>query len=94
MAPGEGQASVRAERAQVARLLAGRPAQHRNWDAHKGETVEELKIQNVLMQGVAPEMRDGLLVAAGVTVPERFIGPQDYLDHLQTARRKALLRGD
>lgn len=78
-----------AKRAEVTRLLAGRPVQHRNWDAHKGETVEELKIQNVLMHGAPAVERDGLLVAANVKMPKRFTHPQEYLEHLQTARRKA-----
>jgi hypothetical protein len=73
-------------RAEVVRLLAGRVPTDRNWNAHKGETAEELAIQNVLMQGVAPEHRDGLLVAANVTMPKQFTHPRARLKAAKGAR--------
>lgn len=76
------------ERAEVIRLLADWPEMNRSWDAHKGETVEELKIQKVLLQGVAPEKRNGLLVAAGVTMPDDLTSPQEYLDRMKAQRVK------
>jgi hypothetical protein len=78
-----------AVRAEAIRLLAGRVVNDRNWLAHQGETTTELALQNVLMTGVAPERRDGLLVAANVDMPDNFTHPLEYLDVLQTARRKA-----
>lgn len=72
-------------RSEVMRLLAGRPEAHRNWDV--GETVEELKIQNVLMLGVPSAERNGLLVADNVHVPDEFLSPSEYLNHLSNARR-------
>lgn len=76
------------ERAEVIRVLADWPETNRSWDAHKGETVEELKIQKVLLQGVAPEKRNGLIVAAGVKMPDDLTSPQEYLDRLRTRRIK------
>lgn len=72
-------------RSEVMRLLAGRPEGNRNWDV--GETVEELKIQNVLLQGVPAVERQGLLVAENVTVPDDFTSVGDYLEHLRSARK-------
>lgn len=79
------------DRAEVIRVIADWPEQNRSWDAHKGETVEELKIQAVLMQGIAPEKRNGLIVASGVTMPDDVTSPQDYLDRLRTQRVKAAM---
>lgn len=76
------------ERAAVIRLIADWPTGNRSWDAHKGETLEELKVQAVLMQGVAPDLRNGLLVAQGVTMPDDLTSAQDYLDRLRTERIK------
>lgn len=80
------------ERAEVIRVLADWPELNRSWDAHKGETVEELKIQKVLLQGVVPEKRNGLIVAAGVTMPDDLTSPQEYLDRLVARRIKAARR--
>lgn len=77
------------ERAAIIRVLADWPEQNRSWDAHKGETLEELKIQKVLLQGIAPEKRNGLLVAAGVSMPDDLTSPQEYLDRMVSARIKA-----
>lgn len=77
------------ERAAVIRVLADWPTSNQSWDAHKGETIDELKVQAVLMQGVAPELRNGLLVAAGVDMPDDLISPQEYLDRMVTSRVKA-----
>jgi hypothetical protein len=75
------------ERSEVMRLLAGRPEQARNWDAHKGETIEELKIQNVLMLGVPAVERNGLLIAQNVILPDELTDPNEYLDTLRRKRR-------
>lgn len=75
-------------RSEVIRVMADWPTENRSWDAHKGETVEELKIQAVLMQGVAPDLRNGLLVAAGVSLPDQATSAQEYLDELRTRRFK------
>lgn len=74
-------------RSEVMRLLAGWPEGNRNWDAHKGETVDELKIQGVLMAGVAPTERNGLLVAENVRLPDELTDPGEYLDRLRRERR-------
>ena len=76
-------------RAAAIRVIADWPPANRSWDAHKGETVEELTIQGVLMQGVAPDLRNGLLVAAGVKLPDKLISANEYLDRLRDGRRKA-----
>lgn len=76
-------------RSEVIRVIAGWPEQNRSWDAHKGETVEELKIQGVLMLGVEPVKRNGLLVAENLHMPDDVLGPQEYLDRLRSARVKA-----
>lgn len=78
-----------ATRSEIVRLLAGRPPVNRNWEAHKGETATELAVQNVLMQGVAPEHRGGLLVAANVHMPDEFASPTEWLDRMQAGRRRA-----
>lgn len=77
------------ERAAVIRVLAGRPVGNRNWDAHKGETLDELKLENVLMTGVAPAERHGLLVAANVDIPTELTDANDWLERLRTQRAKA-----
>ncbi len=74
-------------RSEVMRLLAGWPEGNRNWNAHEGETLEELKIQGVLMLGVEPALRNGLLVADNVHVPDEFTDANEYLDSLRRARR-------
>lgn len=74
-------------RSEVMRLLAGWPEGNRNWDAHKGETIAELKIQGVLMLGVEPARRNGLLVAENVHLPDDLTDPLEYLDRLRRARR-------
>ena len=79
-------------RSEVIRLLAGWPEGNRNWDAHKGETVEELKLQGIFLLGVPAVERNGLVVAANIDMPDDVLGPQEYLDRLKTARHKAALR--
>lgn len=76
-----------AQRSEVMRLLAGWPEGNRNWDGHKGETIDELKIQGVLMAGVEPAQRNGLLVADNVHLPDEFTDPAEFLDRLRRARR-------
>lgn len=76
-------------RSAVIRVIADWPTANRSWDAHKGETVEELKLQAILMQGVAPDLRNGLVVAAGITMPDDLTSPGEYLDRLRSRRVKA-----
>lgn len=79
-----------AVRSEAIRVMADWPTVNRSWDAHKGETVEELKLQAVLMQGVAPELRNGLVVAAGITMPDDLTSPGEYLDRLRSKRVKGI----
>lgn len=79
-------------RSEVIRVIADWPTNNRSWDAHKGETVDELKLQAVLMQGVAPDLRNGLIVAAGVTMPDDLTSPGEYLDRLRSERISRNLR--
>lgn len=83
-------------RSEVCRLLAGRvgcichpedPYAHLNWDAHKGETVEELKLQNVGIANVAAVERNALLVAENVNMPDEFTSVAEYLDRLRRQRK-------
>lgn len=76
------------ERSAVMRVVAGWPEGNRNWDAHKGETLEELRIQGVLLAGVSAAQRNGLLVSENLTVPDEFIDSAEYLDKLRRDRRK------
>lgn len=80
---------VPALRSEVIRVIADWPTVNQSWEGHKGETVEELKVQAVLMQGVAPNLRNGLLVASGVSMPDDFVSPQEYLDVMKAQRIKA-----
>jgi len=77
-----------AVRSEVMRIVAGWPEGNRNWDAHKGETVDELKLQGVLMLGVPAVERQGLLVAENVTVPNNVTDVNEYLDSLRRARKE------
>lgn len=81
------------ERAAAIRILAGRRAVHRNWDVHRGETVDELVLQNVLMLGDHATDRHGLLTAAGIDIPLELNTHQELLDRLRTRRQKHHLRG-
>lgn len=81
-----------AERAQVVRLLAGWPPQRRSWDAHKGETYDELVLDHARNVG-SVELRNGLLLAAGLKLPDDVVSPGEYLDRLRTQRLKAAQAG-
>lgn len=61
------------ERAEIIRVLAARPAEHRNWTPQTGETVEDLIRQNILMLGVDVKTVYGLMMAANVTPPEAIV---------------------
>jgi hypothetical protein len=76
-------------RAEVIRLLAGWPLGNRCWDAHKGETLDELKLQGILMLGVGVAERNGLMVAENITMPDDLTSPTDYLERLRATRAKA-----
>jgi hypothetical protein len=83
-----------AERAEVMRVLAGRPIGNRNWDPRAGETVETLAIENVLMQDVEPVQRHGLLVAAGVDIPNEVTDIHQHFEELRTRNREQLIRDE
>lgn len=83
-------------RSEVMRVLAGRigckchyddPLAHLNWDAHQGETVEELKVQNVRLLGVTHEKRNELLVAENVPMPDDLTSVDEYLERLRRSRK-------
>lgn len=76
-----------AVRAEVERVLAVRLEDHQNWEAQRGETVEELKIENVLQLGVPHTERPSLLRAEGIDVPSEFPSPIEYLNSLRKKRR-------
>ena len=66
-------------RSQVVRLLAVRPIAACNWNAHKGETIETLERENLLMLNEPSVEKNGLVVPAGLDVPEalhRYVEPQ------------------
>jgi hypothetical protein len=79
------------DRSAVIRLLAGWPEGNSNWDAHKDETLEELKLQQILLLGVPAVERNGLVMAANIDLPDDLTDPNEYLDRLKTQRRKAQL---
>jgi hypothetical protein len=52
------------------RLLAVRPIVNQNWDAHKGETLEELDRDNRWLLNEPSVEKNGLVVPVGLDVPE------------------------
>lgn len=78
-------------RAEAIRILAARPYAHRDWHAHKGESVERLKTENLVIWGIGTTRADGMTVAEGV-IPKDCISPVDYLDRLRAedARRHGI----
>ncbi len=68
-----------AVRAAAVRLLAVRPIVNCNWDAHKGETLEELDRDNRWLLNEPSIEKNGLIVPVGLDVPEalaKYIDPQ------------------
>ncbi len=58
--------------AAAVRLLAVRPVVNANWNAHKGETLEELERENRWCLDEPSVEKNGLVVPAGLDVPEAF----------------------
>lgn len=57
-------------RSAAIRLLAVRPIVNCNWDAQKGETVEDLERENRWMLNEPSVEKNGLVVPRGLSVPE------------------------
>jgi hypothetical protein len=64
-------------RSQAVRLLAVRPIGNCNWNAHKGETVEELETENRWLLDQPSVEKNGLVVPQGLDVPEAL---EKYVD--------------
>lgn len=75
-------------RAEVSRLLAARRTVNRNWDAHEGETIERLKVENVIYGAGSTVIADGLTVPESVTLPDDVVTIGEYLDRLRSEERK------
>ncbi len=66
-------------RSQAIRLLAVRPIVNCNWDAHKGETVEDLERENRWLLDEPSIEKNGLVVPVGLDVPEalaKYVDPK------------------
>lgn len=66
-------------RSAAVRLLAVRPIVNCNWNAHKGETVDDLERENRWQLGTPSIEQNGLVVPKGLTVPEaleRYVDPR------------------
>ncbi len=61
------------------RLLAVRPIVNMNWNAHKGETVEELERENRWLLDQPSMEKNGLVVPTGLDVPDaltKYVNPK------------------
>lgn len=76
-------------RSKAIRLLHGRPHQWRDW--HAGESVERLAVENKVLFDAGVITVNGLELPDNVTVPESFISPHEYLEHLKTLDSKRLV---
>ena len=66
-------------RSAAIRLLAVRPIVNCNWNAHKGETVEELERENRWLLDEPSIERNGLVVPVGLDVPDalaKYVDPK------------------
>ncbi len=70
-------------RAAVMRLVAGWPAVNRSWDAHLGETVEQLDRQGILM-GHGTTIANGFEIAANIPAPDDFLDDAEALGRWRT----------
>jgi hypothetical protein len=64
-------------RSQAIRLLAVRPIVNANWNAHKGETVDDLEVENRWLLNEPSIEKNGLVVPVGLDVPEAL---EKYVD--------------
>ncbi len=61
------------------RLLAVRPIVNANWNAHKGETIEDLERENRWMLNEPSIEKNGLVVPIGLDVPDalaKYVDPE------------------
>jgi hypothetical protein len=58
------------ERSRAIRALAIRETVHCNWNAQKGETVETLEFENLVMYGERTVAKDGMNMPAGLWLPD------------------------
>lgn len=58
------------DRSRAIRLLAVREVVNRNWNAHKGETVDELEVENRWLLDEPSTVKAGLVVPVGLNVPD------------------------
>ncbi len=66
-------------RSAAIRLLAVRPIVNCNWNAHKGETVEELERENRWLLDQPSIEKNGLVVPVGLSVPDalaKYVDPE------------------
>lgn len=66
-------------RAAAIRLLAVRPIVNCNWDAHKGETLDDLERENRWLLHEASVTKNGLVVPVGLDVPDalaKYVDPE------------------
>lgn len=66
-------------RSAAIRLLAVRPVVNCNWNAHKGETVEQLEVENRWLLDEPSVEKNGLIVPKGLDVPDalaKYIDPE------------------
>ena len=75
-------------RAEVSRLLAVRPTVNRNWEPEK-ETTERLAFENLIHGAGDRVVADGLVLPAGLELPDGVATHQEYLDRLATVHAKA-----
>lgn len=67
------------ERSRAIRLLAVRPIVNCNWNAHKGESVDELEVENRWLLDEPSVEKNGLVVPKGLDVPEalaKYVDPK------------------
>jgi hypothetical protein len=66
-------------RSQAIRLLAVRELANQNWNAHKGETVDELERENRWLLNEPSTVKNGLVVPVGLDVPDalaKYVDPK------------------
>jgi hypothetical protein len=66
-------------RSRAVRLLAVRELANQNWNAHKGETVEDLECENRWLLDEPSTVKNGLIVPVGLDVPyalAKYVDPK------------------
>lgn len=77
-------------RAEIVRFLAGQDPNRRNWNAHKGETLENVVLEAAVNGDKPLEMQNGLLVAGNMRIADELASQAELLDQLKIEQRKAL----